>query len=32
MPPDLRPMFAAEPDLAALKNNPRFHSIVGLQG
>lgn len=29
MRPDLRPLFAADPDLAALKNNPRFKSIIG---
>jgi tetratricopeptide (TPR) repeat protein len=29
MRPDLRPMFAADPDLAELKDNPRFQSIMG---
>lgn len=31
MRPDLRPVVAAEPDLAALKQNPRFQSIIGAQ-
>jgi len=29
MRPDLRPACAANPDLAVLKNNPRFQSIIG---
>jgi tetratricopeptide (TPR) repeat protein len=29
MRPDLRPLLAANPDFAALKDNPRFKSIVG---
>jgi tetratricopeptide (TPR) repeat protein len=29
MRPDLRPMLAADPDLAALKSNPRFEAILG---
>jgi hypothetical protein len=31
MRPDLRPSFASDPDLAALKNNPRFQSIIALK-
>src|SRR5713226_6877005 len=31
MRPDLRAMFASDPNLAALKNNPRFQSIIGLK-
>jgi hypothetical protein len=29
MRPDLRPMLQADPDLAVLKSNPRFQSIIG---
>jgi tetratricopeptide (TPR) repeat protein len=29
MRPDLRPILAADPDLAVLKNDPRFQSIIG---
>jgi hypothetical protein len=29
MRPDLRPMLQADPDLAVLKSNPRFQSILG---
>jgi hypothetical protein len=29
MRPDLRAFLAADPDLAVLKGNPRFQSIIG---
>jgi hypothetical protein len=32
MRPDLRTFLAADPDLAVLKDNPRFRSILGAQG
>jgi hypothetical protein len=31
MRPDLRATFAADPDLAAFRNNPRFQSSIGAQ-